>query len=362
MLSKKALLKELKLLCDLPGISGREEKVASYLMAELNKLSLKGEVDNLGNVIVRYPSRTKIFKKDKVLICAHMDEVGFMVMDIYQSGLIKASCIGGMNTDELGSKRVKLINSDNQEFHGVINAVAPHLRSEGGSDELYFDFGFSSKEEALTKNIKRFDAIVFDEPFRIINEKRILSKALDDRYGCALALSLLKDLVSKHIELPYELYVSFSVQEEVGSRGVGPIVHQVKPDICIILDASPSRDALNKEDGQGALDKGVLIRYLDRGQIFYKPLLDFQIEMCKKSKVPYQMYNSLGGTDGGVAHKHLDGVFTFVHGIALRNIHGPSTLASVQDYLGAYKVLHRMINSIKPEFIIHLKNGGIDRV
>lgn len=357
MLDKSILLKDLKDLCELPGVSGREDMVAAHLIKEVQKLGLDYHVDNLGSVIVNYGAT----QKEKVLICGHMDEVGFIVLDIFSSGLIKAAPVGGLNKEELGGTRIKLINSDKKEFPGVINAVAPHLRSEGGSTSLYFDFGFASAEEAQSNNIKRLDMIVFDEPFRLINNKRrILTKAFDDRYGCALGLSLLRELVKNKVALPYQLVVAFSVQEEVGSRGIGPIINQVQPNLCIIVDASPSRDSFNKQDGQGALDGGVLIRYLDRGQIFYKELLDWQIKMCETAKVPYQMYNSLGGTDGGVAHKTLNGVYTFVHGMCLRNIHGPSGLASTKDYLGAYKVLRTMIDDIDHDFFTNLKNGGIE--
>jgi len=355
------LLKDLKALCELPGPSGREDLVASFLFHEITALGIECKIDALGSVIAHYPSPE--ISQGKVLVCGHMDEVGFLVLSIYDNGLIKAKSVGGMNTSELAASRVKLVTKQNKEIRGCISATAPHLLSESnvGSEDLYFDFGFTSKKEAERSGVSILDMIVFDEPFVLLKgKKRFLTKAFDDRYGCALGLSLLKDLVSGNVQLPFSLSVAFSVQEEVGCRGMGPIINHVHPDVCIIVDSSPSRDNQESPSGLGILDKGILIRYLDRAQIFYKPLLDWQIKMCEKANVPYQMYNSLGSTDSGVAHKHLSGVFSFVHGVAVRNIHSPSGVASVKDYIDAYKVLRTMIENIDSNLIAFFKKGGIE--
>ena len=354
--TKRSLLKDLKILCELSGPSGREDKVAAHLIREIEKLGLRYTVDNLGNVFV------SIGKPDKtrLLVCGHMDEVGFLVMNIKKTGLIEAKNVGGLNMETLESSRVRLVTKKNKVFRGCVNGTAPHLAKEGGNASLVFDFGFSDNKEAQKHGVSVQDIIVFDEPFVSINgNKRFISKAIDDRYGCCLALNILKDYASKQEDLNCFLTIAFSVQEEVGLRGIGPLIHQVRPDICFIVDASPARDAFGDTRVEGALDGGVLIRYLDRGQIFYKPLLDWQINICKELKAPYQMFFSPGGTDGGVAHKELNGVYTLVHGICLRNIHGPSGMASSKDLFDAYRVLNEMVKRTDVKLLSYLKNGGI---
>ena len=356
-ITKKQLIKELKVLCELPGPSGREEKIAAHIIKQVEEMGLSYSLDNLGNVMVSYGNSTS----PRLLVCGHMDEVGFLVIDIKPTGLIEAKNVGGLNLSELGSTRVKLITRNNQVYRGCINDLSPHLSGEmSASSSLCFDFGFKSDREAKKLGVHVQDIIVFDEPFVLINKnKRFMSKAIDDRYGCALGLALLRNLVSEKKDICCNLTVAFSVQEEVGSRGIAAIIRKVKPDLCIIVDASPARDGFGDLNGEGKLDSGVLVRYLDRGQLFYKPLLDWQIDVCNRLKVPHQLFFSPGGTDGGVAHKELNGVYTLVHGICLRNIHGPSGMASVDDLYNAHKSLCGMVEGFDNKLVTLLKNGGI---
>ena len=354
--TKETLLRDLKTLCDLPGPSGREEKVAAHLVREIEKLGLSYTVDSLGNVI------TSIGKKEKprLLICGHMDEVGFLVLKVGKTGLIEAKPVGGVMMDALPNVRVKLVTRKNKVLHGCINGVPPHLANETMNASLTFDFGFSSQKDATKAGVAIQDIIVFDEPFvKLDGGKRFLAKAIDDRYGCCLGLNILKEYVNKQEQLNCHLSIAFSVQEEVGTRGIAPIVRQAKPDICFIVDASPARDGFSGKSVEGELDKGVLIRYLDRGQIFYRPLLEWQMKKCEELEIPYQMYYSPGGTDSVVVHKELSGVYSLVHGICLRNIHSASGLASSTDLFNAYKVLNLMVRSVDEDFLLFLKSGGM---
>ena len=357
MIKKNILLKYLENLCNLSGPSGREDQVAKYIVNEVAKLGYEYEVDNLGSVIVRVPTNQK--NAPKVLIAAHMDEVGFLVLKINDDGSINAKDVGGMNNANLPSQRFRLINTKNEVFKGTISALAPHLNGTASASDMSFDFGFKNRKEAEIAGIKRLDMIVFDERFTYLNHRtRAMTKAFDDRYGCALNLGLLYDIKENNIDLPIDLYIAFTVQEEVGLRGIGPVVHRVKPIICICPDASPARDNI-KPVGQGQLDKGLLIRYMDRGHLPNPILLDWQIKMCKRAKAPYQMFHSPGGTDANVAHKHLNGVFTLVHGIAVRNIHSASGVFSINDLLNAYKVLLTAVTSIDEDLVTYFLNGGM---
>lgn len=336
----------LKDLTQIIAPSGVENDIATYLISEFKKMNLEIIKDNLGSVFALKKSKNPNAKK--VMLCAHMDEVGFYVKNILQNGMIKVVTIGGFNLSTLPSQRVILVNKNGKKFYGMVNALPPHLLNgeQKGikEDDLLFDFGFKSKDEVLNNDVNIGDFIVCEGKFHYtFNEESIISKAIDDRAGLSLIMSSLNEILNT--DLDYDLYIGGTVQEEVGCRGALTSSYLIKPDLAIVVDVSPARDS-SSNDAIGKLGEGVLIRYFDRTMIANKKLLDLQIEACKNVNAKYQYFDSPGGTDAGSIHKNLGGILTLTHCICARSIHSASTLFRVSDYLAAKNSLIELLTNI----------------
>lgn len=334
--------------------SGNENEVSNYLLHEFNNLGLEIVKDNIGSIFALKKSKNP--NAFKVMICGHMDEVGFLVGNINNNGTIKPICVGGFNFNSLQAQRVVMINKFGEKLYGAIDTTPPHLlRNSSGVSEgdLLFDFGFLSKEDAINHGVEIGAPMVcVGEFYYSANKENFITKAIDDRYGIILGLEILHELKDK--ELPFDLYVGGTVQEEVGCRGALTSSYLIKPDLAIVLDCSPARDSLGGND-LGKLGEGVLIRFFDRSMIAFKKLLQFQIEACEKANVKYQYFDSPGGTDAGNIHKNLDGILTLTHCICARSIHTSSSIMRIDDYLASKKSLLMMLDMLTHEKLEELK-------
>ena len=218
--------------------------------------------DNLGCMVAHKKSENK--NALKVLVLAHADEIGYLVTGINSDGVIKVSPIGGISP--LVGDRVVLKNNDNKLFEGVI---INRTFSNDKVTDLEFDFGFDSKKEVEENNIGIGNIVYFKGDTVKINDKRVVSKAIDDRYGCCLTVDLLNSINNEDLDV--DLYVGVSVQEEVGCRGAQTIVNKVQPDFAIILDCSPS----DSKNSNGILGKGVLLRVKDANMLAFKSLINY---------------------------------------------------------------------------------------
>ena len=338
-------LETLKDLTMLFGPSGHEKDVAKHLLNKYQELGLKTHQDSFGNVYGLKKSKNKDAKK--VLVLAHMDEVGFMVSKFLDNGTVKVMPLGGFNSEIILSSRAILKKSDGEFLYGTALALPPHLLGNKASekssiDDMCFDFGFISKEEAK-REINIGDPIVLEGNFSLIgNGKRILAKALDDRMGLAMSIEAIKRI---NKELDYDLYIGGSCQEEVGHRGSYTIINDIKPDLVIVIDCSPST-----ETEVGSLNKGVLLRVLDRSMIARKDLIAFQKKCLEEVNVPYQYYIGKGGTDAGSIHQM--GIPTLTYCLCARAIHSPSSILDVEDYQNAIIGLVHMLKSLKEEDLL----------
>lgn len=342
-------LKRLEELTQLFGPSGDEGLVKEYLKEKYHQLGYETIEDNLGSIACVKKSKNPNAKK--VLVVGHMDEVGFMVTKILPNGAVMVFPLGGHNAQALLSNRVVLKTQSGQYYRGLINALPPHLLSAANKDrvtqigEMVFDFGFTSKDEAMKNGVRIGDTIVCDGPFEVLNEgKRLLSKAFDDRLGLALGLEVLEEL--KDVELDYDLYVGGSVQEEVGCRGALTLSHLVHPDFVVVIDCSPARDSSGDKSELGQLGEGVLVRVIDGSMIANKELIAYQISCLEEAGVKHQYFFSPGGTDAGSIHKQYDGIKTLTFCLCARNIHTPSTLLDAEDYASARKGLVFMLKDL----------------
>lgn len=347
MILNEKELRNLEELTQLFGPSGDEKEVRDYLRRRYEERGLTVCEDRLGSIVALKKSPNPDAKK--VYLVGHMDEVGFLVSKILSNGSVTAAPLGGHNPQALLSNRVILKTGSGQKFYGLINALPPHLIADKNRvtpiSEMVFDFGFTSKEEALSSGIRIGDSIVCEGRFEVLNQgKRLLSKAFDDRIGLALGLEVLDALQDE--SLSYDLYVGGSVQEEVGCRGGMTSSYLVHPDLSIVVDCSPARDSNGDTSDLGILGEGVLIRVLDGSMIANKELIAYQTDVLERAGVKYQYFISPGGTDAGKIHLQFDGIPTLTFCLCARNIHTPSTLLDAEDYLNAKKGLIALLKDL----------------
>lgn len=342
---------------ELNGVSGQENEIAAYLKKNYEDLGYPIITDQLGSIFAYKKSKNPDAKK--VMVVAHMDEVGFIVQGILDNGMVRVFPIGGINEQTLLSNRV-LLKGRKGYLKGCIGSIPPHLLTKADQEkptqikDMLFDFGMTSKEEAIEKGIYVGAMIVSEGNFEVLNDgKRLLGKAFDDRYGIILGIEILEAL--KEEELPFDLYVGGSVQEEVGCRGAFTCSYAIHPDLAIVLDCSPAKDASGNKNELGQLGEGVLFRVMDRTMIAYPELIALQQEAVKKAKVKGQFYISPGGTDAGSIHKQFDGIPTLTHCLVARNIHTCSTILDVEDYLSAKKSLLYFLRHVDMQHVSSLR-------
>lgn len=342
-------------LTELPGAPGDEKRVREYMATELEKYADELLYDNLGGVF-------GLRKGDgpRVLVAGHMDEVGFMVTQITKNGMIRFQPLGGWWNQVLLAQRVQIMTKQDI-VTGVIGSVPPHLLTDAQRKKpmeiknMLIDIGADDKDDALEIGVSPGDTIVPICPFTpMANEKKILAKAWDNRYGCGLALELMKELHGE--KLPNQLYAGATVQEEVGLRGAQVAAHLIKPDIFYALDASPANDMSGDEEQFGQLGKGALLRIFDRTMITHRGMKEFVLDTAESNNIPYQYFVSQGGTDAGRIHIANEGVPSAVIGIASRYIHTAASIIHVDDYAAAKELLIKLVTQTDASTVDSLRN------
>ncbi len=310
----------------LVGTSGNENDVKNYVKSYL-KNSDEIIEDNFGGIFGLYKGTGK---GPKVMICAHMDEIGCMVSEIREDGIIKMIALGGINPEVLVATSCYVKTNKGELIKGVIASIPPHIAKDNKItfDDLLFDIGCDSKEDVLNLGINIGSFITPCENFYLtIDNKKMVNKAWDDRLGCGVILELTK--VIKSLKHESDIYLGFTVQEEVGLRGGKVSSGLIKPDLFVTVDVSPATDYLGSNNG--ALGKGFLIRYYDPRIIMKPTLKDYFIELASKNNLKYQLFKSMGGTDAGEAQYANNGILATTVGVPGRYIHSPQTMVSIDD-------------------------------
>lgn len=342
----KSEIKLFKTLCELNGVSGLENKVAKYLKEQYLALGYELIYDNLGSIFAYKKSKNP--NAIKIMVDGHMDEIGFIVVSIESSGLLRLAPLGGNYIETLHASRVLLTKRNNEVIEGTIDCSN---LSNTDVKKVKADFGFINKEDAINNGVNVGDMVVVKGDLVVLNNgKRLMAKAFDDRYGLVLGLELAKRMKDK--DLPYDLYIGGTVQEEVGLRGAKTMAAKINPDFAICLDCSPS-NGLKGEWGN--LGDGVLLRYYDRSMIAFEELIKLQEEACKKAKVKCQYFDSMGGTNAGNIHLNDHGVLTLTHCICARNLHTNSTIIDADDYHSAKSSLYKLLDMINENKIETIK-------
>jgi len=341
---KQDTLDMFKKLTELPGAPGNEQPVRAYMEEQLAKYADDLVRDNLGGVF-----GVKRGNGPKVLVAGHMDEVGFMVTQITDAGLIRFQPLGGWWNQVLLAQRVQVL-TENGPVTGVISSIPPHLLTDAQRNKpmemknMLIDIGADDRADAERIGIKPGQSILPVCAFTpLANEKKILAKAWDNRYGCGLAIELLKETAGE--TLPNELYSGATVQEEVGLRGAKAAANLIQPDIFYGLDASPANDTTGSSKEFGHLGKGALLRIFDRTMITHRGVREFLLDTAETHNIPYQYFISQGGTDAGSVHVSNNGVPSAVIGICARYIHTSGSIIHIDDYEAAKELVVQLVRA-----------------
>jgi putative aminopeptidase FrvX len=339
-------LKLFKTLTELPGASGNEHLVRNFMREQLSLYSNEIVQDKLGSI---FGVKTGNANGPTIMVAGHMDEVGFMVTAITDNGMLRFQPLGGWWNQVLLAQRVQIMTA-NGPIVGVISSIPPHLLDESKKNKpmeisnMLIDIGADDREDAEKIGIKPGQSILPICPFTpMANKKKIMAKAWDNRYGCGLAIELLKEV--KDETLPNILYSGATVQEEVGLRGSRTAANMIKPDIFFALDASPANDMTGKKSEFGHLGKGTLLRILDRSMVTHRGIKEFVLDTAEKYKIPYQYFVSPGGTDAGQVHLSNEGVPSAVIGICSRYIHTHASIIHVDDYAAAKELIVKLVKA-----------------
>lgn len=333
----------LKRLTETNGVSGNEKEVRNLIIEEIKDYVDDIKIDKLGNVIA-YKKGT--IESPKVMIAAHMDEVGLMVSKIEKSGLIRFTSVGGIDKRVLVSKTVHI---GEDKIPGVIGAKPIHLQSGGerskvlSYQQLYIDIGATSDEQVKGK-IKVGDYIAFNSEYREFGNNLVKAKALDDRVGCSVLIDLLKT------ERKLSIYGVFTVMEEVGLVGAGPAAYEIDPDVGIVLEGTTCSDVPDVDQHLQAtkLGNGPAISLMDRTTIFNKKLRNTIVEVAKENDIPHQFRRTtFGGNDSGRIHLAKEGAITATLSVPCRYIHSPISVMSKDDYENTKKLLKLLIERIE---------------
>ncbi|NLD49355.1 MAG: M42 family metallopeptidase [Clostridiaceae bacterium] len=312
------------------GVSGNEEEIRDIIIAEIREKVDKISVDTLGNLIAVKNGKGN-GKGKKIMLAAHMDEIGVMATYIDEKGFIRFSNIGGVSQYNSVGQKVRFKN-------GTIGAVFYEDKLDDMKNlklsSMYIDIGARDRQEA-EKVIRTGDVACFVGD-AVKQGDKIISKALDDRCGCAVLVKALKEMT----DVRNELYFVFTVQEELGLRGAKTAAYQINPDIAIAVDVTLTGDTPESMPMEVKCGMGPAIKIKDRSIICHPDVKRLLEDSAKKANIPYQ-YEVLevGGSDPGAIHITAGGIPSGAISIPARYVHSPVETASLSDIENAVKLL-----------------------
>lgn len=315
----------LKQLSNADSIASNEKEVRDIMVEFCESISDEVFCDNLGSVI---------FKKNgsedgpKIMLCSHMDEVGFMVRSVSNEGMIFLITVGGVKELSKYMQKVRVTTSQGKKIKGILNATYDN----GTSKDIYMDIGATTAQEVYDLGIQVGDMVTFDVDFEEFDLNNIVcGKSFDDRLGCYIMAEVLKRLSKE--EHKNTVYMAGTSSEEVGIRGAKTAVHKVDPDVIFVLDvACFSNEFIRNHTNCRQIGKGVMLTHFDRTLAPNKKMIELVKNEAKNIKLNLQldMFNN-GGTDGGEAHKINDGKPTVVTCLPVRYGHCGYSIANTND-------------------------------
>ena len=322
------MIETLKTLCGLSGVSSWEDPVRDYIRQRVEPHADRVEVDALGNLIVF--KRGAKAAGNKLMLCAHMDEVGLMVKSVTEEGYLKFGCVGGIDRRILLGKQVEV---GERKIPGIIGLKAIHLTTAEERKkvpkitDLYIDIGAKDKEEALAQ-VEPGDVCTFVSDAVEFGEGLLKAKAIDDRVGCAVMVKLLEE------DLPMDCTFAFTAMEEVGTRGAFGAAFSVTPEVALVLEGTTAADTPALEPDRQVCwpGRGPVLAWMDGGSIYDRELFELLRALAVENGVPWQIKHYLsGGTDAKAVQRTKAGVRVAGISAAVRYLHAPSSVCSISD-------------------------------
>ena len=332
----------LKILTDLDGVSGNEGAVRAYVLEKIQPFADEITVDSMGNVIA-FKRGTKRHDK-KIIVCAHMDEVGLIISGFTDDGYLKFQAVGGVDERILLSQRVRIGNS---KVPGVIGVKAVHLQTKEERkhviklDDLYIDIGAKDKADAM-RSVGLGDYAAFDSAYREMGDC-IKAKAIDDRMGCLVLLTCIQQ------QYESDLYFCFSVQEETGLRGARVLAHRLQADMAVVFESTTAADIPFLEPHQYAtrLGGGPALSIMDRASISNKLLNKWIAETAENAAIPFQFkQTTFGGNDAGSLAVSGGACATAAISLPCRYLHSPVSMANKNDMEAMLKLADCVLQHI----------------
>ena len=340
----------IRALSDVFGPSGCEDAVAELIREQTADLKITPKTDRLGNLCFCLGADGT--NKKKIMLSAHMDEVGFMVTDVTDKGYLKFSNVGGISPDVMAGRHV-LVGDQSSHVCGVIASKAIHHKSREDrlkpekKEKLFIDIGAKDEKEAKAlADVGTFAAFAPNFSRFGKNGRMIHSKALDDRLGCALLIELLRKLKKIEDELPLEVYVCFTTREEVGISGATVAANRIRPDYAVVLETTAVADRPDAPESSrvATVGEGGAISLMDRSTIYDRNLIDTALEVARENNIKVQVKKFVsGGNDAGHIHKSGTGVRTLALSAPTRYLHSPNCVACLDDYEAMLDLLYKFI-------------------
>ena len=339
----------LRELCLASGVSGFEEEVKRIMQRELKKSCSEVKEDRFGNVIGRKGSG-----KTKIMLAAHMDEVGLMVKHVGKEGFLNFVKVGGIDDRILLHQRV-IVQSKKGSFPGIIGLKPPHLQKDEERkkvvkhDEMFIDIGAKNRKEA-EKLVSVGDPVLFESSFGSLSKDLYYGKAIDDRIGCYMLLKIMEK-IPKNIDA--EIYAVGTTQEEVGLKGARVAAYSINPEYAIAIDTTISGDTpgIKETESDLKLGKGPSITIMEaagRGVVSHPLVRDALIAAAKKRKIPYQIDVLEGGmTDAAIIYLTREGIPCGVVSCPTRYIHGPTAVFDMRDVNNAVKLVLSAVKELR---------------
>lgn len=312
------------------GPSGSETKIAEEIVKQIKPYADEIEIDTLGNVI----ALKKGTRLGKMMLAAHMDQIGIMITHINDKGFMRFTHVGGLNPYAILYKSVIFEN-------GTIGTICPEGKSDMKNlklSNLYVDIGTGSKEET-EKSVSIGDYAVLKSDISTFGT-RVSSGALDDRIGCYVMIEVMKKLEKPEMDV----YFVFTVQEETYTSGASTSAYKIDPDCSIVIDVTSTGDIPNANPMAVTLGKGAAIKVMDGGMICHPAVRRHLQDTAEKYSIDYQLeVLEYGATDGGEIHITKSGVPTGAVSIPSRYIHTPNEMVDMKDVQDAIELVTKAV-------------------
>lgn len=321
------------------GVAGYEKEVRHLIEAQVKDYADELITDALGNLIVFKKGSGE--NKKRIMLTAHMDEIGLQIIKIEENGMIMMKTLGFLWISHTYMQRVQFQN-------GIIGILASKIPVEGVKEgdftKLYVDIGATSKKEVL-EHLKIGDVASYTGAYQELKGNRIMAKALDNRLGCYLLLEAIK----RTPQPVHDVYYVFTVQEELGCRGAIVAAKRIVPDFGISVDITPAHDYPNDLEGSNTLGAGVAIKISDPSVICDEDLIKDMVETCEKYEIKYQ-YDVIyrGGTEASSINMAHHGIRAGAISVATRFPHSPNGIVQKEDIEAAISLISVLL--VRPAY------------